>query len=89
MEAFIFMKGSADMSTIESASQIANSQAVWSILCILLAAYVLWTSNKRETRLLETLQEQTATLKQISDNMQSMEGRMDRMEKIIYKNNKE
>lgn len=85
------------METVVAAERIANSQVVWSILCILLAAYVLWHSNKRESRLLANLEkltkaqsEQAKTMEKISENLEAVEGRMDRMEKIIYKNhNKE
>lgn len=47
------------LETVYVASEIANSQVVWSILCILLAGYILWHSNKRETRLLDNLSELT------------------------------
>lgn len=80
------------METVNVAEQIATSQVVWSILCILLAAYVLWHSNKRETRLLENLteltkaqQEQAKAMQKISENLDTLEGRMDRMEKYTYK----
>ncbi|MEK4494507.1 hypothetical protein [Ureibacillus sp. FSL W8-0352] len=84
------------METVTVAEQIANSQVVWSILCILLAGYVLWHSNKRETRLLDNLseltkaqQEQAKAMQKISENLDTLEGRMDRMEKYTYKNQKE
>ena len=77
---------------VNVASQIANSQVVWSILCILLTGYVLWHSNKRETRLLDNLteltkiqQKQARTMHKISENLDTLEGRMDRMEKYTYK----
>lgn len=82
------------METVNIASQIANSQVVWSILCILLAVYVLWHSNKRETRLLENLEkltdaqtEQAKTMEKISNNLDTLEGRLDRIEKYTFKNN--
>lgn len=82
------------METVNVAEQIATSQVVWSILCILLAAYVLWHSNKREMRLLDNLseltkaqQEQAKTMQKISENLDTLEGRMDRMEKYTYKRN--
>lgn len=82
------------LETVNAASQIANSQVVWSILCILLAGYVLWHSNKRETRLLDNLnqltkaqQEQAKAMQKISENLDTLEGRMDRMEKYTYKRN--
>ena len=87
------------LETVNAASQIANSQVVWSILCLLLAGYVLWHSNKRETRLLDNLnqltkaqQEQAKAMQKISENLDTLEGRMDRMEKytsilpILYGN---
>jgi len=75
---------------------IANSQATWAILCILLAGGVireLWKSSvKREEKLMLHLersnesQEKTAsTLESVQRTLDTMEGRMDRMEKIIYK----
>ena len=80
------------MESVNAASQIANSQVVWSILCILLTAYVLWHSNKRETRLLDNLteltkaqHEQAKTMEKISENLETVEGRLDRMEKYTYK----
>lgn len=80
------------METVNAASQIANSQVVWSILCILLTAYVLWHSNKRETRLLDNLteltkaqNEQAKTMEKLNENLETVEGRLDRMEKYTYK----
>lgn len=81
---------------MEVIHDIANSQAVWAILCILLAGMVireLWKSSiKREDKLMEHLersnesQEKTATtLDFVQRTLDTMEGRMDRMEKIIYK----
>ena len=81
---------------MEVINDIANSQAVWAILCILLAGAVireLWKSSiKREDKLMEHLersnesQEKTATtLDSVQRTLDTMEGRMDRMEKIIYK----
>jgi len=80
------------VSTVTAASQVANSQVVWSILCIGLAVYVLKHSNKREERLLNNLDEltkaqseQAIAMQSISENLTSLEGRMDRMEKHTYK----
>lgn len=80
------------METINTASQIANSQVVWSILCILMTAYVLWHSNKREARLLDNLteltraqNEQAKTMEKLNGNLETVEGRLDRMEKYTYK----
>ncbi|KGR74903.1 hypothetical protein [Ureibacillus sinduriensis] len=80
------------VSAVTTASQIATSQAVWSICAILLVVYVFWHSNKRETRLLDNLSEltkaqgdQANTMQEISNSLTSLEGRMDRMEKYTYK----
>lgn len=80
------------VSIVSAASQIANSQVVWSILCIGLAVYVLKHSSKREERLLNNLDkltaaqtEQAKTMEKISESLETVEGRMDRMEKHIYK----
>ncbi|MER2107285.1 MAG: BhlA/UviB family holin-like peptide [Solibacillus sp.] len=85
-----------DVVTIVSAtSQIANSQVVWSILCIGLAVYVLKHSSKLEERLLNNLDkltaaqtEQAKTMEKISENLETVEQRMDRMEKHIYSDKK-
>ncbi len=65
---------------------------VWSILCIGLAIHVLRHSNKREERLLNNLDkltaaqtEQAKAMEKISENLETVEQRMDRMEKHIYK----
>lgn len=80
------------VTTVTAASQVANSQVVWSILCIGLAIYVLKHSGKREERLLNNLDklteaqtEQAKTMEKISESLETVEGRMDRMEKHIYK----
>lgn len=80
------------METIEIASNIANSQVVWSILCILMVGYVLYHSNKRENRLLDNLSslteaqhQQAIAMKSISENLATLEGRMDRMERHTFK----
>ncbi|MEE3805622.1 MULTISPECIES: hypothetical protein [Lysinibacillus] len=36
------------VTTVTAASQVANSQVAWSILCICLVVYVFWNSAKRE-----------------------------------------
>lgn len=81
------------VSIVTAASHIANSQVVWSILCICLVVYVFWNSNKREERLLKNLEtlteaqgEQATAMQEISRSLTSLEGRMDRMEKHTYKN---
>ena len=80
------------VSTVTAASQIANSQVVWSILCICLVIYVFWNSNKREERLTKNLETLTAAqgkqataMQGISKSLTSLEGRMDSMEKHTYK----
>lgn len=80
------------MEIVSIASEVANSQVVWSILCIGLAVYVLKHSSKREERLLTNLDvltksqfEQAKTMEKISENLETVEQRMDRMEKHIYK----
>lgn len=79
------------VSAVTAASQIANSQVVWSILCICLVIYVFWHSNKREERLLKNLEtltkaqgEQANAMHEISKSLTSLEGRMDRMEKHTF-----
>ncbi|MEK3727993.1 hypothetical protein [Lysinibacillus sp. FSL W8-0953] len=44
------------VTTVTAASQVANSQVAWSILCICLVVYVFWNSAKREQKLLENLE---------------------------------
>lgn len=95
-------------------SEIATSQVVWAILCILLAIAVIREmrkenvrrendlinlyedhrkeSKQREERLMDHLdrsnesQEQTAeALKSIRSTLTTMEGRVDRMEKKLYR----
>lgn len=80
------------MTAVTAASQVANSQVVWSILCIGMTVYVLKHSNKREERLLNNLDtltvaqtDQAKTMEKISENLETVEQRMDRMEKHIYK----
>ena len=80
------------ITAVTAASQVANSQVVWSILCIGLTIYVLKHSNKREDRLLNNLDtltgaqaEQAKTMEKINGNLATVEHRMDRMEKHIYK----
>lgn len=99
---------------IESWAEIATSQAVWAILCIMLAVMVIRELRKeniareavlatqhenfrvesalREEKLMQHLersnesQEQTtSTLKTMSITLQTLEGRMDRMEKLTYR----
>ncbi|WP_107950983.1 BhlA/UviB family holin-like peptide [Lysinibacillus parviboronicapiens] len=79
------------VSTVTTASQIANSQVVWSILCICLVVYVFWNSAKREQKLIDNLEaltvaqgKQANAMQEISKSLTSLEGRMDRMEKHIF-----
>lgn len=79
------------VSTVTTASQIANSQVVWSILCICLVVYVFWNSAKREQKLIDNLEaltvaqgKQANAMHEISKSLTSLEGRMDRMEKHIF-----
>ncbi|RDV27667.1 hypothetical protein [Lysinibacillus capsici] len=79
------------VTTVTAASNVANSQVVWSILCICLVVYVFWNSNKREERLMKNLEtltdaqgEQANAMREISKSLTSLEGRMDRMEKHIF-----
>ncbi|WKT76935.1 hypothetical protein [Lysinibacillus fusiformis] len=81
------------VSAVTTASHIANSQVVWSILCICLVVYVFWNSAKREQKLTENLEaltgaqgKQATAMQGISRSLTSLEGRMDRMEKHTYKN---
>ncbi|MFJ7663763.1 hypothetical protein ACIQXW_15430 [Lysinibacillus sp. NPDC097162] len=79
------------ITTVTTVSQVANSQVVWSILCISLVVFVFWSSYKREERLLKNLDtltaaqgEQASAMREISKSLSSLEGRMDRMEKHIF-----
>ncbi|MCR8852637.1 hypothetical protein [Lysinibacillus fusiformis] len=79
------------VATVTAASNITNTQVVWSILCICLVVNVFWNSNKREERLMKNLEtlkeaqgEQANAMREISKSLTSLEGRMDRMEKHIF-----
>lgn len=110
---------------MEWATEVATSQAVWAILCIVLTAMVIKELRKdrrdtieemrddrkdlislyedsraeskaREQQLMEHLersnesQEQTTvTLTTMSNTLGALEGRMDRIEKMAYKNTRE
>lgn len=99
---------------MQFAHEIATSQVVWAILCIILAASVIREmrkenvkrendliglyedyrseSKQREDKLMDHLersndsQEQTTTaLQSVNETLKTMEGRIDRIEKITYK----
>lgn len=77
---------------VKTASEIATSQAVWAILCVLLTIYVMRRSEQRENKLMTHLersnesQAQTATaLEGINRSLSSLETRVDRIEKFTEK----
>jgi len=79
------------ITTVTAASQVANSQVIWSILCICLIVSVFWSAYKREEKLIKNLEtltaaqgERASAMREISRSLSSLEGRMDRMEKQIF-----
>jgi len=79
------------ITTVTAASQVANSQVIWSILCICLIVFVFWSAYKREEKLIKNLEtltaaqgERASAMREISRSLSSLEGRMDRMEKQIF-----
>ncbi|RPJ97300.1 hypothetical protein CW357_01135 [Rummeliibacillus sp. TYF005] len=77
---------------VKTASEIATSQAVWAILCVLLTIYVMRRSEQRENKLMDHLQrsnesqEKTAVaLDGINRSLSSLEHRVDRIEKFTEK----
>ena len=77
---------------VKTASEIATSQAVWAILCVLLTIYVMRRSEQRENKLMDHLQrsnesqEKTAVaLDGINKSLSSLEHRVDRIEKFTEK----
>lgn len=95
-------------------AEIATSQVVWAILCIILAVGVIRELRKenvareaeqsrqhevyrvesqlREEKLMthlersnESQEKTTSTLQTMSITLQTLEGRMDRMEKVTYR----
>lgn len=73
---------------IKVISDIAMSQAVWSILCISLVIYTIKKSDSREEKLMKHLersnesQEKTTTaLVGINENLTKLENRIDNIEK--------
>ncbi|WP_404407764.1 hypothetical protein [Jeotgalibacillus malaysiensis] len=99
---------------MQLAQEIANSQAVWAVCCIILAAAVIREmrkenvererqlqtandvaraeANRREERLLNHLdrsneiqQETSRTLQSMQSTLVTVENRVDRMEKKLYR----
>lgn len=69
-------------------SEVATSQAVWAICCIAAVFWLLKTSKIREDKLMQHLERSNLSQERTATALQSIEGRMDRMEKIIYKEEK-
>ena len=65
--------------------EIAASQAVWAICCISIVWWTMKTSKIREDKLMEHLSRSNVSQERTASALQSMEGRMDRMEKVLYK----
>jgi peptidoglycan hydrolase CwlO-like protein len=64
------------VTTVTMASEVANSQVVWSILCIGLTVYVLWNGRQEKRELLNNLNKlsdaltsQAETMKDINDGL--------------------
>lgn len=70
---------------MEIAQEIATSQAVWAVCCIAIVWWTMKTSKTREDKLMEHLGRSNVSQERTATALQSMEGRMDRMEKVIYK----
>ncbi|MGG0666769.1 BhlA/UviB family holin-like peptide [Viridibacillus arvi] len=73
---------------VSMASEIATSQAVWSILCVALVIYVMRRSEQRENQLMSHLelsnkiQEKTAiALDGMNKSLTKIESRVDNLEK--------
>ncbi len=69
-------------------SDVAMSQAVWAVCCIALTLWTMKTSKSREDKLMKHLERSNVSQERTATALQSIEGRMDRMEKIIYKEEK-
>lgn len=65
--------------------EIAMSQAVWAVCCIAIVAWNMRTSKAREDKLMTHLERSNISQERTATALQSIEGRMDRMEKIIYR----
>lgn len=84
---------------VEVLSGVANSQVVWSILCIALAIYVLRDSKKREddsrkreanlvtnlNTLTAAQTEQANTMKNLCNTLAEIKYTNDRLERILYR----
>ena len=61
------------VSTVAVASEVANSQVVWSILCIGLTAFVLWSQRKdklvTEERHSKEREETLAVMKELGEGL--------------------
>lgn len=73
---------------VKSLTEIATSQAVWAVCCIALTLWTMKTSKDREDKLMKHLERSNISQERTATALQSMEGRMDRMEKVIYKEEK-
>lgn len=78
------------LSIIKAVEQIAQSQAVWSICCILIVAYVFWHTNKqeahsnnREVRLLDSLDAITKTQQDLANTQKDQAQTMQVMSKSL------
>ena len=101
--AFILGQRIGDDMDVAAVNEIATSQAVWAIACLLIAfgafRYLIGKNDnlmnraeERENKLMDHLersnesQERTAiALEGVNKSLSSVEGRVDRMEKYIYK----
>ncbi|MCR6522007.1 BhlA/UviB family holin-like peptide [Lysinibacillus capsici] len=72
------------VSAVTTASHIANSQVVWSILCICLVVYVFWNSAKREQKLTENLEALTAAQGKQATAMQGISRSLTSLEGWLY-----
>lgn len=70
---------------MEFAQEVATSQAVWATCCIAIVWWTMKTSKTREDKLMNHLERSNTSQERTATALQSMEGRMDRMEKVIYK----
>lgn len=69
---------------MDAIQDIATSQAVWAICCIAIVWWTMKSSKDREDKLMEHLERSNISQERTATALQSMEGRMDRMEKVIY-----
>lgn len=80
------------VTTVAMASEVANSQVVWSILCIGLTVYVLWSGRQEKRELLnnlnktsEALTSQAETMKDISEGLRDTNKNLSDMTKSVEK----